>query len=123
MAGGYLTEGWARRFLVDLFRSFTVLFVGYNHNDTVMTYLARALPPGDEHLRFVLTDDADLGRWQLLGIRTSDLRPNHPGMTIAPSMRVFTDSPFTQGEGSLIGNVKLRRSQRTHLPSTGKTWI
>jgi hypothetical protein len=40
----YLTEGWARRFLVDLFRHFTVLFVGYSHSDTVMHYLARALP-------------------------------------------------------------------------------
>ena len=40
----YLTEGWARRFLVALFREFTVLFVGYGHNDTVMNYLARALP-------------------------------------------------------------------------------
>ena len=40
----YLTEAWARRFLVDLFRSFTVLFVGYGHSDTVMNYLARALP-------------------------------------------------------------------------------
>ena len=26
----YLTEGWARRFLVDVFRSYTVLFVGYS---------------------------------------------------------------------------------------------
>ena len=43
----YLTEGWARRFLVDLFRSFPVLFVGYSHNDIVMTYLARALPPSE----------------------------------------------------------------------------
>jgi len=25
----YLTEGWGRRFLVDVFREFTVLFVGY----------------------------------------------------------------------------------------------
>ena len=65
---GYLTEGWARRFLVDLFRSFTVLFVGYSHDDTVMTYLARALPQGGEHPRFVLTDNADLGHWRLLGI-------------------------------------------------------
>ena len=37
----YLTEGWARRFLVELFRSFTVMFVGYSHDDTVMKYLAR----------------------------------------------------------------------------------
>ena len=27
----YLTEGWARRFLAELFRSFTVMFVGYSH--------------------------------------------------------------------------------------------
>ena len=32
----YLSEGWARIFLLDLFRTFTVLFVGYAHNDMVM---------------------------------------------------------------------------------------
>ena len=41
----YLTGGWARRFLVDLFRTHTVLFVGYSHGDTVMNYLSRALTP------------------------------------------------------------------------------
>lgn len=34
----YLTEGWARRFLVDVFRSFAVLFVGYSHDDVIMNY-------------------------------------------------------------------------------------
>ena len=63
----YLTEGWARRFLVDLFRSFTVLFVGYSHDDIVMHYLARALPAGDTQ-RFVLTDETDDGRWTRLRI-------------------------------------------------------
>ena len=63
----YLTEGWARRFLVDLFRSHTVLFVGYSHNDTVMNYLARALTPETE--RFALTNGSDVGRWQILGIQ------------------------------------------------------
>ncbi len=64
----YLTEGSARRFLVELFRSFTVLFVGYSHSDTVMNYLARALPPSERKQRFVLTDEAGESRWQLLGI-------------------------------------------------------
>ena len=63
----YLTEGWARRFLLDLFRSFTVLFVGYSHDDIVMHYLARALPAGDAQ-RFVLTDETDKLRWRRLGI-------------------------------------------------------
>lgn len=43
----YLTEGWARRFLVEVFRQYTVLFVGYSHSDVVMNYLARASPAGD----------------------------------------------------------------------------
>ncbi len=66
----YLTEGWARRFLVALFRQFTVLFVGYGHNDTVMNYLARALPESAASRRFALTGerDSDLQRWRVLGI-------------------------------------------------------
>lgn len=64
----YLTEGWARRFLVDLFRSFTVLFVGYGHSDTVMNYLARALPVEQTPGRFVLGDESDGNPWQILGI-------------------------------------------------------
>ena len=62
----YLTEDWARRFLLDLFRSYTVLFVGYSHNDVVMSYLARALPPSGS--RFALTDEPEDERWRSLGI-------------------------------------------------------
>ena len=64
----YLTEGWARRLLVDLFRSFTVLFVGYSHKDTVMHYLARALPEREVGKRFALTDKTDTDQWRILGI-------------------------------------------------------
>lgn len=63
----YLTEGWARRFLVDVFRKYTVLFVGYSHNDVVMNYLARALPPASVAGRFALTEE--VGNWELLGIK------------------------------------------------------
>lgn len=63
----YLTEGWARRFLVDVFRNYTVLFVGYSHDDTVMNYLARALPPDSMCSRFALTEQD--GSWELLGIQ------------------------------------------------------
>jgi len=64
----YLIEGWARRFLVDLFSKYTVLFVGYGHNDTVMNYLARALPAGQGE-RYALVDDkSKLDHWKPLGI-------------------------------------------------------
>lgn len=74
---GYLTEGWARRFLLELFKIYTVLFVGYSHDDAVMHYLARALPvDGDDGdiRRFVLTDED--GSWDLLGIKPIRFRKN-----------------------------------------------
>ena len=74
----YLVEGWARRFLVDLFRSFTVLFVGYSHSDVVMNYLARALPPADTETPFALTDESHSERWQALGIEPISF-PRSPG--------------------------------------------
>ena len=66
----YLTEGWTRRFLAGLFREFTVLFVGYGHNDTVMNYLARALPATRERGRFVLVGEEQLDsqQWNMLGV-------------------------------------------------------
>ena len=66
----YLTEGWARRFLVELFRNFAVLFVGYSHDDTILSYLARALPVGEDGRRFALIGKSknDTDRWRLLGI-------------------------------------------------------
>ncbi len=69
----YLTEGWARRFLVDLFNAYTVLFVGYSHDDIVMSYLARALPAPHPMLensprRFALAPETDDAHWSFLGI-------------------------------------------------------
>ena len=64
----YLTQGWARRFLVDLFRSFTVVFVGYSHKDVIMNYLTRALPAEEIQPRFALTHEAGAEQWKLLGI-------------------------------------------------------
>ena len=68
----YLTEsdGWARRFLVELFGNYVVLFVGYSHSDTIMTYLTPSLPRTDSDLRFslvgALSEERD--RWQRMGI-------------------------------------------------------
>ena len=40
----YLTEGWARRFLVELFRHFPVLFVGYSHKDIILNLSSAGAP-------------------------------------------------------------------------------
>jgi hypothetical protein len=68
----YLTEGWARRFLVEVFRRYTVLFIGYSHGDIVMNYLARALPSDSIAGRFALTEE--VGNWDLLGIKPIHFR-------------------------------------------------
>ena len=39
----YLTERWAARFITELFREFTVVFVGYSIGDPVMSYMVDAL--------------------------------------------------------------------------------
>lgn len=89
----YLTDGWARRFLVQLFREYSVLFVGYSHNDTVMHYLCRALPERAVDRRFILLPEskAENDRWGRLGI--------HP----IPYPKLPNDDhiALTQGIGSL----------------------
>ena len=45
----YLQEGWAARFIVELFREFTVLFIGYSVEDPVMSYLVDALAAHRRH--------------------------------------------------------------------------
>jgi hypothetical protein len=67
----YLTQGWARRFLQQLFSKYVMLFVGYSHNDLVMEYLARGLPPQADHPgRFALKiEGGDNDLWIYRGIQ------------------------------------------------------
>jgi hypothetical protein len=39
----YLTEGWASRFITELAREFTILFLGYSVGDPVVAYMIDAL--------------------------------------------------------------------------------
>ena len=65
----YMDKGRVTPFLVELFGHFTVLFVGYSHNDIILNYLARGLlVDSTKPRRFALTDDSDLQRWKSLGI-------------------------------------------------------
>ena len=68
----YLTEsdGWARRFLVELFRNYIILFVGYSHKDTIVNYLTPSVPRYDSINRFALVGglEGEIERWHSLGI-------------------------------------------------------
>ena len=63
----YLTEGYATRFLIKLFESYTILFIGYSYNDTILRYLTRAMSREHSANRYILTDDTK-SNWNSLGI-------------------------------------------------------
>lgn len=82
----YLTEGWATHFLWSLFREYTVLFVGYSHNDPVMHYLSKGLPSETICKRYALVPESDAERWNSLYIAPISYpvyRKKHSAMTVA----------------------------------------
>ncbi len=87
----YLTDRWASRFLTDLFRAFSLLFVGYSLKDPVIRYLMHALAAdrqAGEKLgtAFVLAPYSDyeeqkrvIAEWKAKGVTPVpyDKRDNH----------------------------------------------
>ena len=65
----YLTDGYVSRFLVQLFETYTVLFIGYSYNDTILRYLTRAMSRYNSGKKFILTDDTK-SDWDALGINS-----------------------------------------------------
>jgi hypothetical protein len=65
----YLADGWATRFLQQLFQNNIILFVGYSHSDVVVDYLARGLPPESKSpRRYALAIAGEEAHWKRLGI-------------------------------------------------------
>lgn len=85
----YLTEAWATRFLLPMFRQFTVVFIGYSYNDTIMRYLTLGLSSAEQNnlcKRFAFTTDKPSdAKWQYLGIQPISYPPddNHEALTAA----------------------------------------
>ncbi len=53
----YITENWASKFLHDLFKTYTILFYGYRHNDTILKYLTKGLQDAKPMFAFANKDD------------------------------------------------------------------
>ena len=86
----YITSGWATKFLVSLFQRYTVIFVGYSHNDPVMHYLARGLPPANAR-RFILTDKPEQSEWTLLGITPIGYSADNNHAALTEGIKRFAD--------------------------------
>lgn len=70
----YLLEGWARRFLLELFRNYTICFVGYSLNDTVVRYLSDAMAAdrgqGQQNFKtpYAFTPESEVKQWEIKGV-------------------------------------------------------
>ncbi|WP_198166764.1 DUF4020 domain-containing protein [Mycobacterium sherrisii] len=73
----YLTDAWAARFVERMFTRYTVLFIGYSHNDVIMKYLARGL--GRVKERFILTPYPGDRLWAQLGITPVEYKKGPDG--------------------------------------------
>jgi SIR2-like domain len=76
----YLTQGWARRFVQQLFAKFVVLFVGYSHQDLPLLYLARGISAAEDGPgRYAITPPENDTFWVNLGIK-----PVHYPLRVPP---------------------------------------
>lgn len=102
----YLTEGWARRFLRDLFAAYDVLFVGYSHQDVVLSYLARGLPSRGDRVRFALTRIGQPERWRSLRITPIEYDPANHHIALRDALRGWLD---LEGQGALRHERKIQQ--------------
>lgn len=66
----YLTNAWATRFLLPMFHRYTVVFIGYSHDDPIMQYLGLGLPSGTPRYAFTDVKEVSASKWSRLGVRT-----------------------------------------------------
>lgn len=64
----YVSNGWVSRFLVDLFKVYTVLFVGYSCGDSLVDYLTRSISSSISGHSFVLCRESDADDWGMRGV-------------------------------------------------------
>ena len=63
------------------------MFIGYSHNDIVMKYLARGLPPKTE--RFALTHEPDDPKWNDLRITAIGYPPDNEHLALHEALEVW----------------------------------
>ena len=88
----YLTDAWAARFVHDMLRHYCVLFVGYSHNDRVMTYLARGLNLSCRHRYAMVQGSANPRFWSGLSITPvtyTKRRGNNPHLSLTEGIEAW----------------------------------
>ena len=74
----YLSEGWAARFLSELVRRYTVLFVGYSSNDLMPRYLLSAIRDASAGKLYMLHPSGEQQNLEQIGIKSIPYRQDSP---------------------------------------------
>ncbi len=99
----YLTQGWARRFVQQLFSKSVVLFVGYSHQDLPLLYLARGISAAEDGPgRYAITPPKNDTFWFNLGIK-----PVHNRLRVTPLAKhgALGDCLATWAESANLGSL------------------
>ena len=109
----YLTRGWARRFLQQVFAEYHVLFVGYSHGDTVVSYLARGIPATDDEGRYALDkawteEDEKRTDWAHLGVELISFPQAEGGSAYAELPRAKALEPVRATNSPRARNIHAR---------------
>ena len=74
----YLSEGWAARFLSELVRRYTVLFVGYSSNDLMPRYLLSAIRDASKEKLYTLDPSGEQQNLEQIGIKSIPYSQDSP---------------------------------------------
>ncbi|MEV0949038.1 SIR2 family protein [Promicromonospora sp. NPDC050249] len=88
----YLTSAWATRFLLPMFQRFTVVFIGYSHDDPIMQYLALGLPSATPRFAFTDSRGAADPKWRRLGVQPVGYPvPDHDHSALVRALEAWND--------------------------------
>ena len=83
----YLTQGWARHFVMDLFLNQSVLLIGYSNKDVMMNYILQSLLRGNRSRVFALTEETNSSEWEKSGIEPIPYSPKNDHAALYEGIR------------------------------------
>lgn len=92
----YVTNGWASRFLTDLFKTYVVLFVGYSCGDSLVDYLTRSISSEINGRSFALSmEEKDIDAWKMRGVEPVVFNDFNDLPTTFDNWAIYLESSLT----------------------------
>lgn len=92
----YMSEGWASRFVIELFRNYTVLFIGYGIKDPVVRYLLDALEAdrrqrGENQKAYALISRDEKDDWTSKSVTLIDYNPSRGHRVLHETLALWSN--------------------------------